>query len=116
MLVAALVIISLFFSGVSSADGVCETGCRNLVLPSTECSTAFNPLLIMFQNGITRALNPDTVDCNRDTAARFLEQQRECSGYCYISFALDMQMAPSVLSGRYLKSLREPRQFHCDRM
>ena len=84
MLVAALVIISLFFSGVSSADGVCETGCRNLVLPSTECSTAFNPLLIMFQNGITRALNPDTVDCNRDTAARFLEQL--CTRECFSTF------------------------------
>ena len=65
---------------MSSADGVCETGCRNLVVPSTECSTAFNALLTIFHSGITQALNPDTVDCNRDTAARFLEQfcTREC--------------------------------------
>ena len=80
MLLAALVIISFLFSGASSADGVCETGCRNLVVPSTECSTAFDALLTIFHSGITRALNPDTVDCNRDTAARFLEQfcTREC--------------------------------------
>ena len=81
MLVAALVVLSsLFFSGVSSADGVCEIGCRNLVIPSQQCLTAVTVLLGMFQNGITRTLNPDTVDCNRDTAAFFLEQlcTREC--------------------------------------
>ena len=113
MLVAALVVLSsLFFSGVSSADGVCEIGCRNLVIPSQQCLTAVTVLTRMFQ-GISLTLNPDTVDCNRDTAAFSLEQL--CTRECLSTYSTFFTCTNNIFGTPNGVNITEVSQTYCTR-